>query len=183
MIFAIISDIHGCAPSLEKSLAIADSYEASHYCLLGDILYHGPRNRLTDGYNPQRVVEILNAKKEKIIAVRGNCDAEVDQMLLKFPITADYNEIINQDHKIFMTHGHLYDPTSLPLKNGDAFMSGHTHITKIEKTIDGITIFNPGSISLPKNNSFGTMGIFQNNKILLINIETTEIIDEFILLN
>ncbi len=172
MKIAVISDIHGCSSALVKALDIANVRGVTWICSLGDHLYHGPRNRLTDGYDPKLTADLLNGYKSRIIAVRGNCDAEVDQMMLSFPVTADYNQLIWQDRKIFMTHGHLYDPSKLPLAPGDIYIQGHTHVSVLEKRIEGFYFLNPGSISLPKSTSYGTMCILEERKIELINIET-----------
>ena len=161
--FLVVSDIHG-ALSGAKAMEEAFSYHhADKILCLGDVLYHGPRNNLPSDYAPKEVITIMNAFKDKIIAVRGNCDAEVDQMVLNFPITADYNILFHGTHQIFMSHGHVYGPNNLPtLSVGDSFLSGHTHIpTAYEK--DGILLLNPGSISLPKENHPRTYAIINED--------------------
>lgn len=152
-----ISDIHGSYKFLKKALDIFELEQADKLVILGDILYHGPRNDLPDGYDPKKVIKLLNDFKNKIIAVRGNCDAEVDQMVLDFPIRADYATIDIDNHHFFLTHGHLFDESNLPnLNKGDIFVYGHIH-KQVVKEKDGIYIINPSSISLPKEgkNSYG----------------------------
>jgi putative phosphoesterase len=152
MKYFIISDIHGSALAAEKAIARYEQSNAAYLCILGDILYHGPRNRLPGGHNPKGVVEILNKHCESIIAVRGNCDAEVDQLLLNFPCMSDYALIIDEGRRLFLTHGHVYMENELPyaLPAGSILLSGHTHIWRLEEK-SGIICCNPGSISLPKN--------------------------------
>ena len=148
--YLVVSDIHGAlsgAEAVHKALA---HHNLTHVLCLGDILYHGPRNDLPDDYAPKKVIPLMNALKDNIIAVRGNCEAEVDQMVLNFAVTADYNILFCGDRKVFMSHGHIYSPAKLPdLSSGDIFLSGHTHIPTAECN-KGIFLLNPGSISLPK---------------------------------
>ena len=161
-----ISDIHGSYKYAKKALEIYEEEKAEKLVILGDILYHGPRNDLPDGYDPKKVIKLLNSYKNKIIAVRGNCDAEVDQMVLEFPIRADYATIDIDNHHFFLTHGHLFDENNLPnLNRGDIFVYGHIH-RQVAKNENGIYIINPSSISLPKegNNSYG---IYNDNEFLI----------------
>ena len=179
MLFAVISDIHGCATALERALDLCENtFHADCYLLLGDVLYHGPRNRIADGYNAGKTSQLLNSIRGRVIAVRGNCDAEVDQMMLQFPITADCNQIPFCGHRIFMTHGHLYDPSVLPLEKGDLFLSGHTHRVRNEVLENGVRCFNPGSLSLPKEPSYGTFAVLDEKSIRLINLDTAETVIE-----
>jgi len=118
---------------------------------------------LPSAYDPAAVAEMLNGYKEKIIAVRGNCDSEVDQMLITYPMMADYTMIFADGRRFFLSHGHLFNPDHLPpLSKGDVFVSGHTHIPLAEKSSDGIFILNPGSITLPKQNYAKSYGIYDN---------------------
>ena len=161
-----ISDIHGSYIYAKKALEMYELEKADKLVILGDILYHGPRNDLPDGYAPKKVIKLLNDYKNKIIAVRGNCDAEVDQMVLEFPIRADYATIDVDNHHFFLTHGHLFDENNLPnLNSGDIFVYGHIH-KQVAKDQNGIYIINPSSISLPKegNNSYG---IYESNEFLI----------------
>ena len=132
MKYLIVSDIHG---SYESSNIIVDKFN-KHNCdkilILGDILYHGPRNDLPDNYNPKKVIATLNPISDKIIAVRGNCEAEVDQMVLPFSCMADSNLLIADDKRVFITHGHVWSYDKHP-ENLDVFMQGHTHIPILKK--------------------------------------------------
>ena len=135
-------------------LEAMDREKADRLLLLGDLLYHGPRNELPEQYQPKEVIRMLNERKERIFCVRGNCDTEVDQMVLEFPIMAEYALIPFEDRMIFVTHGHHFNAEQPPsLMPGDILLHGHTHVPCWEKTADGIFIFNPGSVSIPKNNT------------------------------
>lgn len=145
-----ISDIHGSLFWLEQALAKVEEEQPHTLVILGDFLYHGPRNPLPDGYNPQGVAAKLNAYGKSLVAVRGNCDAEVDQMLLEFPMMGDYVLILHEGRKIYATHGHGFSIDHLPaLAEGDVFIQGHTHLP-VADIKEGIYVLNPGSISLPK---------------------------------
>lgn len=171
-----ISDIHGMSSTLKKALNHADKLQADQMVILGDILYHGPRNGVPDLYNPTEVVELLNARKDQILAVRGNCDAEVDQMLLNFPIMADYSELLINDRRFFLTHGHLWNENNLPdLPAGAILAHGHTHIAVHKGLASGITLFNPGSISLPKNTIYRTFGFFDGENLSVRELESGKI--------
>lgn len=146
----IASDIHGSAVWCAKMLEAFKKEGADKLVLLGDILYHGPRNPLPDGYAPKEVFEMLNPLADKIIAVRGNCDSEVDQMVLDFNVSSDYAEIFDGETKITLSHGHRSVP---PLGKGDVYITGHTHVPLNVVEKEGYLHLNPGSISLPKENS------------------------------
>lgn len=153
MKFLIASDIHGSAYYCEKLLAAYKREAADKLLLLGDILYHGPRNDLPKEYNPKAVIQMLNDMKEEILCVRGNCDTEVDQMVLEFPIMAEYCVIPYGNRMIFVTHGHKLNKANPPmLKKGDVLMNGHFHVPACEEIGDFIYM-NPGSTSIPKENS------------------------------
>lgn len=153
------SDLHGSLPATEKVLEIFARSGARWLVLLGDLLNHGPRNALPEGYNPAKVAERLNSIADKIIAVRGNCDSEVDQMLLDFPITAPYASVLLAQQRLFVTHGHLFNRENLPpLAPHDALIFGHTHLPVAEKQ-DGVYFFNPGSVSLPKGGHSASYGM------------------------
>ena len=150
----ICSDIHGDALSAEKIIKAFERHSAERLVILGDILYHGPRNDLPAGYAPKKVIEILNPYSNKILAVRGNCDAEVDQMVLNFPILADYAFIERDGLRIFATHGHVFNKNACaPLRSGDILLHGHTHVPVAESFGDGFYYINPGSTSIPKESS------------------------------
>ena len=161
----IASDIHGSAYYCRKLLEAWKCEQPEKLVLLGDILYHGPRNDLPKGYNPKAVIELLNGMKEEILCVRGNCDTEVDQMVLKFPILADYGAILDGSFMIYLTHGHIYNESHLPpVHPGDAVFYGHTHIPVIHKA-EGIIFANPGSVSIPKNGSTRGYMLYENGTI------------------
>jgi putative phosphoesterase len=147
----IASDIHGSAKYCRELLEAYEKENADRLLLLGDILYHGPRNDLPEGYDPKQVIAMLNEKKNEIFAVRGNCEAEVDQAVLAFPVLADYALLPLKERMIYVTHGHLYNRDHLPpMKKGDILLHGHTHIPACEE-FDGCIYMNPGSVSIPKN--------------------------------
>ncbi len=150
----IASDIHGAAGYCEQMLAAYDREQGEKLLLLGDILYHGPRNDLPEGYAPKEVLAMLNARREELLCVRGNCDTEVDQMVLKFPILAEYCILYEKNRMIFATHGHNFNEQKLPmLKKGDILLHGHTHVPVCKETEDYIYL-NPGSVSIPKEGSW-----------------------------
>ena len=149
----IASDIHGSARYCRELLSAFEKEGADRLLLLGDLLYHGPRNDLPEQYAPKEVLSLLNERRHQIFCVRGNCDTEVDQMVLDFPILADYCLIPAGKAMLFATHGHHFNPETLPpLCEGDALLYGHTHVPACEKT-GGIWCLNPGSVSIPKNGS------------------------------
>lgn len=150
------SDIHGSASNCGLMLKRFDEEGAERLVLLGDILYHGPRNGLTEGYDPKEVSRMLNERKDSILCVRGNCDSEVDQMMLEFPIMAEYALIFLEESAlwgggtVFLTHGHKFNTGNPPpLKKGDVLLHGHTHIPVIERS-NGYWYLNPGSVTVPK---------------------------------
>ena len=149
----IASDIHGSAYYCRKLLDAWDREQPERVLLLGDILYHGPRNDLPEEYRPKEVLAMLNARKESILCVRGNCDTEVDQMVLEFPILADYAWIAADGCRIFATHGHVYNTKNLPpLRAGEILLHGHTHVPAWEDH-GTFRYYNPGSVSIPKGDS------------------------------
>lgn len=150
----IASDIHGSAYYCDKMIQAFNREKADKLVLLGDLLYHGPRNGLSKDYNPKAVAEMLGEFADKILCVRGNCDSEVDQMVLPFPIMADYGIICECGKTIYLTHGHKFNTESpLPISNGDILLHGHTHIPAWEEFGNDNLYLNPGSVSLPKENS------------------------------
>ena len=158
MKYLFASDLHGSAYYTEKLIARFDAENANRLVLLGDLLYHGPRNPLPEGHNPQRVAELLNGKKEFILAVRGNCDAEIDQMLLDFPCLADYAAIDLGDKLLYLTHGHLPLP---PLQRNSLLLNGHFHVPACEQR-EGYRYLNCGSLSLPKEHSPHSYLVYEN---------------------
>ena len=153
MKWMIASDIHGSAACCEKLLAAFGRERADRLLLLGDLLYHGPRNDLPQGYAPKEVIAQLSGVKDKVFCVRGNCEAEVDQMVLPFPVLADYCLLEQKGRVIFATHGHHYNLENPPLlRPGDVLLHGHTHIPAKDNSL-GFWYLNPGSVSIPKENS------------------------------
>ena len=166
----IASDIHGSAYWCERLLSALEREGAEKLLLLGDILYHGPRNDLPREYAPKRVIEMLNGIKDRILCVRGNCDTEVDQMVLEFPVLADYCILFSEGRTVYATHGHVYNESHLPpLNRGDVLLHGHTHVPKCTDHGDYLCM-NPGSVSIPKEdspNGYMTLedGIFEWKRI------------------
>ena len=149
----IASDIHGSAKYCRELLEAHKREQPEKLLLLGDLLYHGPRNDLPEEYAPKQVISMLNGIKEEILCVRGNCEAEVDQMVLEFPVLADYCILYEAGHMIFATHGHHFHEGNVPpLKKGDILLHGHTHVPK-RKEHESYTYLNPGSVSIPKEGS------------------------------
>ena len=154
MKWMIASDLHGSAYYCRKMLEAFEREGADRLFLLGDLLYHGPRNDLPREYAPKEVIPLLNGKKEKLLCVRGNCDAEVDQMVLEFPVLADYAVLPVGQRLIYATHGHIYNVKNLPpLAPGDVLLHGHTHVPAWTEFEQGNLYLNPGSVSIPKENS------------------------------
>ena len=159
----IASDIHGDANTAERLVEIYKASGAEKLLLLGDILYHGPRNDLPAGYAPKKVIELLNPLKNEILAVRGNCDTEVDQMVLSFPILADYAYLSLDGLRIFATHGHKFNTNSLPpLVRGDILLHGHTHVPVAIEFGENNLYINPGSLSIPKESSPKSYILYEN---------------------
>ena len=170
----IASDIHGSEYYCKKMLDSFEKENADKMLLLGDILYHGPRNDLPKDYNPKSVITMLNNLKDKILCVRGNCDTEVDQMVLEFPIMAEYALISNDKRMLFATHGHKMNKNNPPmLKQGDILLNGHFHVPVCE-TLDGFIYMNPGSVSIPKENSAHSYMIMEDNLFVWKDLEGNE---------
>lgn len=167
MKFMIASDIHGSSYYCQKMLDAWDREQADRLILLGDILYHGPRNDLPRDYAPKEVLALLNERKSSILCVRGNCDTEVDQMVLQFPILADYAILYVGDRMIYATHGHNFHKDALPpLQPGDILLHGHTHIPAWEPCGNNNLYLNPGSVSIPKEDSAHGYMILSEDEIL-----------------
>lgn len=171
MKWIIASDIHGSAYYCRKLLEAFESEEADRMLLLGDLLYHGPRNDLPLEYNPKETAAMLNKRKQDIVCVRGNCDAEVDQMMLEFPVLSDYCVLEAGKRMIYATHGHIYNEDNLlPLHNGDILLHGHTHIPKCAEHENYICM-NPGSVSIPKENTHNGYMIMENGEFYWKNFD------------
>lgn len=190
MKYLICSDIHGSETACSKVVKFFNDFGCDKMLILGDVLYHGPRNPLPEGHNPKGVIELLNPMADKIIACRGNCDAEVDQMVLKFSVLADYCQLFDEGLQIFCTHGHVYSPLradgNIPagcetsnkrpiVTNPAVVFYGHTHVTVLEKNQDGTVVCNPGSTSLPKGGTEAGFAILENKTITLFNMDGKEI--------
>lgn len=153
-------------------LAAFDQSGAEHLILLGDVLNHGPRNALPEGYAPTEVAELLNQYADKIMAVRGNCDSDVDQMLLDFPMMADYNLILlSGGRRLFLTHGHLYHGDKHPrLRTGDVIVSGHTHLP-LAAPKGEFFVFNPGSVTMPRGGNQASFGLLEDNRLKVVTFD------------
>ena len=157
----IASDIHGSAYWCARLMEEIRREDPDRVLLLGDLLYHGPRNDLPRDYAPKQVIPMLSEIKEKIMAVRGNCEAEVDQMVLPFPCLADFSQLMVDGKLFHLSHGHHQNPQNLPpLPEGSVFLFGHTHV-KLDESVCGIRCLNPGSVSIPKDGSHSFL-IYEN---------------------
>ncbi len=166
MKWLIAADIHGSEFYTHRLLKAFTAEKAERMLLLGDLLYHGPRNDLPIDYNPKNVITLLNQYKNDILCVRGNCDSEVDQKVLNFPIMADYAILTEGSHMIFATHGHIYNEEKLPpLHPGDILLAGHTHVPSAVRHKDYMYV-NPGSVSLPKNGSYNGYMVLGNGTFI-----------------
>lgn len=171
MKYMVASDIHGSAYYCKKLLDVYKSSGAGRLILLGDILYHGPRNDLPREYAPKEVISMLNACKDQIYSVRGNCDTEVDQMVLEFPILGDYALFSVSGLTIYATHGHIYNKENLPpLQKGDILFHGHTHILAAERFGD-FAICNPGSVSIPKGGNPPTYAMLEDQDFRIMDFD------------
>ncbi len=162
----IASDIHGSADCCRRLLDAFEKEKPETFLLLGDLLYHGPRNGLPEQYSTAAVAAMLNSIRHSIMCVRGNCDSSVDQMVLEFPIMAEYCLIYGDGRMIFATHGHTFNKGNMPsLPPGGILLHGHTHIPAWE-TCDGHLCINPGSVSLPKQGSQRSYMILRDGAVL-----------------
>ncbi|MBR5561821.1 MAG: phosphodiesterase [Clostridia bacterium] len=177
MKYLIASDIHGSEFYCRKLIEAYKNENADRLVLLGDILYHGPRNDLPEGYAPKKVIEILNAMKNEILCVRGNCDTEVDQMVLDFPILADYAILTAGDKLVYVTHGHNFNEINLPpIQNGDILLHGHTHVPKCIQH-ESYVYLNPGSVSIPKENSWHGYMILEGGRFIWKDFDRKEMMN------
>ena len=182
MKWMIASDLHGSAYYCRKMLEAFEREGADRLFLLGDLLYHGPRNDLPREYAPKEVIPLLNEKKEKLLCVRGNCDAEVDQMVLEFPVMADYAVLPVGRRLIYATHGHIYHVKNLPpLAPGDVLLHGHTHVPAWTKFGQGNLYLNPGSVSIPKENSPHSYMTLEENTMQWKELESSAVFHELTL--
>lgn len=168
MKFIICSDIHGDLAGARAAVNAFESEGADKLLILGDVLYHGPRNNLPDAYAPKEVIELLNGYKDSIICVRGNCDAEVDQMVLSFPITSKTAYVYDGEVAMLMTHGHSYTVDNPPpLAAGDVMLCGHTHVPTFLQFGNGNHCINPGSVSIPKGESVRSYIVYEDRRFTL----------------
>ncbi len=172
----IASDLHGSLYFSEKMFACFDQEKPEKLILLGDLLYHGARNDLPEGYNTKGLTALLNAHKDCIMAVRGNCDAEIDQTVLAFPIMADYLEMYVDGHRFVITHGHVFNEDSmLPHDPGTVLLHGHTHLKVLENRGD-FWYMNPGSVSIPKDpDGIGSYMIYEDGVFTIKDLEGNEL--------
>lgn len=178
MKYLLISDIHGCLPALVKALDFYEHEKCDMICIMGDIINYGPRNRIPEGIDPKGIVERLNALSDKIIAVRGNCDAEVDQMLLDFPIMETYALLVDGGKRYLLTHGHIYNKENLPKGPYDAIIHGHSHLWELSHTEKGIAVCNTGSVTFPKGGNVPTFATLEDGKFKMYSLDTLEVLAE-----
>ena len=182
MKWMIASDLHGSAYYCRKMLEAFEREGADRLFLLGDLLYHGPRNDLPREYAPKEVIPLLNGKREKLLCVRGNCDAEVDQMVLEFPVLADYAVLPVGQRLIYATHGHIYHVKNLPpLAPGDVLLHGHTHVPVWTEFGQENLYLNPGSVSIPKENSPHSYMTLEGNTMQWKELESNAVFHELTL--
>lgn len=182
MKWMIASDLHGSAYYCRRMLEAFEREGADRLFLLGDLLYHGPRNDLPREYAPKEVIPLLNGKKEKLLCVRGNCDAEVDQMVLEFPVLADYAVLPVGQRLIYATHGHIYHVKNLPpLAPGDVLLHGHTHVPAWTEFGQGNLYLNPGSVSIPKEDSPHSYMTLEGNTMQWKELESSAVFHELTL--
>ena len=182
MKWMIASDLHWSAYYCRKMLEAFEREGADRLFLLGDLLYHGPRNDLPREYAPKEVIPLLNGKKEKLLCVRGNCDAEVDQMVLEFPVLADYAVLPVGQRLIYATHGHIYHVKNLPpLAPGDVLLHGHTHVPAWTEFGQGNLYLNPGSVSIPKEDSPHSYMTLEENTMQWKELESSAVFHELTL--
>lgn len=166
MSILFFSDVHGSEAALQVLARRIQELAPVQLVLLGDCLYHGPRNPLQPGYDPAAAAAILNRWKNIIIAVRGNCDAEVDQAMLEFPIQGEYATLLLGRLKILLNHGCRWNSgTPPPLGTADILAYGHTHIPDLQRLPDGLVCFNPGSIALPRGGHPASFGWLEGNRL------------------
>ncbi len=171
------SDLHGSLHYTQRLITLYLIEKPDYLVLLGDYLYHGPRNPLPLDYNSQAVAALLNQYKDKIIAIRGNCESEVDEMLLDFPLV-NHSYILCDGQKMFLTHGHIYNEENLGhLSKGDILIRGHFHLP-FYKMIQGILVLSPGSISLPKKESAHAYMIYENQQFMIKDIDQNDITND-----
>ncbi len=179
MNIVFVSDIHGCHARLIPVLDFFERIEGDKIlCIGGDIINYGPRNGLpAEGLDPQAIVESLNKISSSIVAVRGNCDSEVDQMLLRFPISSDFAVVTDGSRRFFITHGHkLLDDDKLPWLSTDVIVSGHTHMWNLSRDAQGVVHLNTGSVTFPKGGNPPTFAHYDGSRLNVLNLFTGEVL-------
>ena len=169
--YLIVSDIHGSLPALQQALRLKDKLQLERLLLLGDLLNYGPRNGLPQGLDAMGVAELLNTQAGIVTAIRGNCDSEVDQMLLRFPIMADYAQVECGGKRLFLTHGHVYDENNWLREGSDVLCYGHTHLWKLEKCADGRIVCNTGSVTFPKGGNPPTLAFLKGGELSVMRLD------------
>ena len=172
MKYLIVSDIHGVLPNLEKVLDFYQQNRCDMLCILGDILNYGPRHEVPEGLDAKGVARRLNALADQIVAIRGNCDSEVDQMMLDFPILSDYLQLVDNGKRLFLTHGHVYNEQHFPKGHHDFFFYGHTHLWKLEQAGQTV-ICNTGSITFPKERKKPTFAVYEAGTVTIYCLDGT----------
>lgn len=175
MKYLLASDIHGSLPALEKVLTFYKANRCDMLLLLGDILNYGPRNGLPEGLDPIKIAERLNAMATDVIAVRGNCDSEVDQMLLDFPIMSDYVLVVDEGKRLCLTHGHIFNEKNPPKGKVDYLFYGHTHLWKLEQTEEKGIICNTGSVTFPKSQNEPTFAVYEKGNVTIYNLNGNQL--------
>lgn len=177
MKIVFVSDIHGCYVRLKPVLDFFDSHNADILCIGGDIINYGPRNGLpADGLDPNSIVEALNSRSGKIVAVRGNCDSEVDQMLLRFPILSDYAILVDDGIRFFITHGHKTPAgETFPWIKSDVIVSGHSHLWTLEEDNVHVVHLNTGSVTFPKGGNVPTFAYYENRELSILDLDGHEL--------
>ncbi len=170
MKYLIVSDIHGSLPALERVLSHFDELHCDMLLILGDILNYGPRNGLPEGLNAPAIAERLNARKHRIVAVRGNCDSEVDQMLLEFPMLSDYALVVDNGVRLLLTHGHIVPQKPQTFLNADVVFTGHTHLWTLFEE-NGVLFCNTGSPTFPKGGNVPTFAVYENGEVGIFSLD------------
>ena len=174
MKWMIASDIHGSAKYCRLMLEAFEAHGPERLLLLGDLLYHGPRNDLPEAYAPKQVIEMLNGVAQRLLCVRGNCEAEVDQMVLRFPVMADYCALALDGHVLYATHGHVYgEQNPPPLAQGDVLLCGHTHVPAFRRH-EHFVYINPGSVSIPKEQSPHSFALLEDGAVSFLDLNGGE---------
>ena len=174
----IASDLHGCSVSTRSLMIIFKDEQFDYLVLLGDLLNHGPRNTLPNGYDPQLTAALLNLCADKIVAIRGNCDSEVDQALLHFPLMADYNNLLLDGRRWFISDGHNYSPDNLPpLQSGDVFCCGHFHVPQITRQGEHWMV-NPGSIAIPRGEYSSSFADYAGGTVRIRSLEDGKVLQQ-----